>query len=70
MGAGGHAVISSWLVLMSREGVNQLSREQEGHPKGSKEQYFKNGSADPQRSLGVSIQRKEGKPQERGVQKS
>lgn len=37
VGGGGRAVISSWLVLMSREGVNQLSREQGGHPKGSKE---------------------------------
>lgn len=37
----------------------------------SKEQYFKVGrSGGPQRSLEASIQRKEGRPQESGVQKS
>lgn len=34
-------VISSWLILSPREGVNQLSREQEGIPNGSKEQNSK-----------------------------
>ena len=64
-------VISSWLILKPREGVNQLSREQGEHPNGSKEQNSKvGGSADPQRSLGARIQSKGGKPQERGVQKS
>lgn len=64
-------VISSWLILSPREGVNQLSREQGGHPNGSKEQNSKvSGSTDPQRSLGASIQRKGGKSQEHGVQKS